>query len=45
MMQSIPRRERLVIGADLSGHVGAGNGDDEEVMGRFGIQERNAEIL
>lgn len=39
VMQSIPRRERVVIGADLNGQVSAGN---EEVMGRFVIQERNA---
>lgn len=42
-MQSIPRRERVVIGADLNGHVGAGNGDDEELMAglvsRRGMQE------
>ena len=43
VMQSIPRSERVVIGADFNGHVGAGNRGDEEVMGRFGIQERNAE--
>ncbi|KAE8291504.1 hypothetical protein D5F01_LYC11112 [Larimichthys crocea] len=43
VMQSIPRSERVVIGADFNGHVGAGNRDDEEVKGRFGIQERNAE--
>lgn len=43
VMLSIPRSERVVIGADFNGHVGAGNRDDEEVMGRFGIQERNAE--
>ncbi|XP_054643078.1 pleckstrin homology domain-containing family M member 3 isoform X3 [Dunckerocampus dactyliophorus] len=43
VMQSKPRRERAVIGADFNGHVGAGNRGDEEAMGRFGIQERNAE--
>ena len=32
------RIERVVIGADLNGHVGAGNRGDEEAMGRFGIQ-------
>ncbi|KAF7655126.1 hypothetical protein LDENG_00060570, partial [Lucifuga dentata] len=42
-MQSIPRGERVVIGADFNGHVGAGNRGDEEVMGKFGIQDRNAE--
>uniref|UniRef100_A0A0F8C8D5 Craniofacial development protein 2 n=1 Tax=Larimichthys crocea TaxID=215358 RepID=A0A0F8C8D5_LARCR len=44
MQRCIPRSERVVVGADFNGHVGAGNrDDDEEVMGRFGIQERNAE--
>lgn len=40
VMQSIPRSEKV---ADFNGHVGAGNRGDEEVMGRFGIQEMNAE--
>ncbi len=35
--------QSMVTGADFNGHVGAGNRDDEEVMGRFGIQERKAE--
>ncbi|KAE8299658.1 hypothetical protein D5F01_LYC02068 [Larimichthys crocea] len=43
VMQSIPRSERVVIGAYFNGPVGAENRDDEKVMGRFGIQERNAE--
>lgn len=43
VMQSIPRTERVVIGADFKGNVGAGNRSDEEVMGRFGIQDRSAE--
>ena len=38
-MQSIPRDEREVIGADFNGYVGEGNSGDEEVMSRFG---RNA---
>lgn len=42
-MHSIPRNEGVVIGADLNGHVDAGNRDDEKVMDRFGTQERNAE--
>ena len=40
--QSIPRDERMVTGADFSAHVGEGNRGDEEVMGWFGIQDRNA---
>lgn len=43
VMQSIPRSERVVIGADASGHVGTGNSVDEEVMGGFGIEHMNAE--
>ena len=42
VMQSIPGDERVVIGADFNGHVGEDNRGDEEVMGRFGIQDRNA---
>ncbi|RXN38888.1 Retrovirus-related Pol poly LINE-1 [Labeo rohita] len=42
-MQSIPRGERVVIGADFNGHVGEGNRGDENVMGRFGLQDRNVE--
>ena len=41
-MLSISRDERVVIGADLNGHVGEGNRGYEEVMDRFGIQDRNA---
>ena len=35
VMQSIPRDKRVEMGEDFSGHVGQGNRDDEEVMGRF----------
>ena len=32
-----------MIGEDFKGHVGEGNRGDEELMGRFGIQDRNLE--
>ncbi|KAK3526075.1 hypothetical protein QTP70_014653, partial [Hemibagrus guttatus] len=43
VMESIPMGERVVIGADFNGHVGKGNTGDEEVMGKFGVKERNLE--
>ncbi|KAK3556309.1 hypothetical protein QTP70_007129 [Hemibagrus guttatus] len=43
VMESIPTGERVVIGADFNRHVGEGNTGDEEVMGKFGVRERNLE--
>ncbi|KAK3565777.1 hypothetical protein QTP86_015040 [Hemibagrus guttatus] len=40
VMESIPTGERVVIGADFNGE---GNTGDEEVMGKFGVKERNLE--
>ncbi|KAI5096408.1 hypothetical protein C0J45_13302 [Silurus meridionalis] len=43
VVDGVPRKERLVIGADFNRHVGEGNIGDEEVMGRYGLKERNVE--
>ena len=43
VVESIPKEERLVIGADLNGHVGEGNRGDEKVRGRYGDKARNAQ--
>ena len=37
------RNERIVVGADLNGHVGEGNNGDEVCMGRHGLGKRNNE--
>ena len=42
-VEKIPKNERIVVGADLNGHVEDGNNGDEECMGRHGLWERNNE--
>ena len=43
VIESIPRGETVVLGADFNGHVGDGNRGDEEVMDRFDVKDRNLE--
>ena len=42
-VEKIPKNERIVVGADMNGHVGEGNNGDEECMGRRGLGKRNNE--
>ena len=42
-VEKIPRNERIVVGADLNGHVEEGNNGNEECMGRYGLGKRNNE--
>ena len=43
LIESISTEERIVLGADLNGHVGEGNKGDEEIMWRYGAGTRNKE--
>ena len=43
LIESISKEERIVLGADINGHVGEGNIRDEEIMGRYGAGTRNKE--
>ena len=43
LIESISKEEKIVLGADLNGHVGEGNIRDEEIMGRYGAGTRNKE--
>ena len=43
LIESISKEERIVLGADLNGHVDEGNIGNEEIMGRYGSGTRNEE--
>ena len=43
LIESISTEERIVLGADLNGHVCEGNIADEEIMGRYGAGTKNKE--
>ena len=43
LMERASKRDRIVLGADLDGHVGEGNIGDEKIMGRYGAGTRNKE--
>ena len=43
LIESISTEERIVLGADLNGHVGKGSIGDEEIMGRYPAGTRNKE--
>ena len=43
LIESISTEERIVLGADLNGHMGEGNIGDEEIMGSYGAETRNKE--
>ena len=43
LIESISKEQRIVLGADLNGHVGEGNMADEEIMRRYGAGTRNKE--
>ena len=43
LIESASKQERIVLGADLNGHVGEGNIKNKERMGRYGAETRNKE--
>ena len=45
VIQGVPTAERLLVGGDFNGHVGASNGGFEEVHGGHGLGVRNDEGL
>ena len=43
LTESVSKQKRIVLGADLNGHVGEGNIGYEKIMGRHGAGTRNKE--
>ena len=43
LIESVSKEERIVLGADLNGHVGEGNIGDGDIMGMYGAGTRNKE--
>ena len=43
LIESVSKEEKIILGADLNGHVGEGNIGDEEIMERYGAGTRNKE--
>ena len=43
LIEGVSKQERIVLGADLNGHVGEGNIGDEEIMGKYDVGTRNKE--
>ena len=40
LIKSVSKQKRIVLGADINGHVGKGNIGDEEIMERYGAGMR-----
>ena len=45
LIKSVSEQKRIVLGADINGHVGKGNIGNEEIMGRYGARMRIKEEL
>ena len=43
LIEVVSKEERIVLGADLNGHVGEENIGNEEIMGRYSAGTRNNE--
>ena len=43
LIKSVSKQERIILSADLNGHMGEGNIGDEEIMGRYVHGTRNKE--